>query len=52
LRDHYYSVRYRLLGHCWACHRRVILHTPRQWRVCVVTPPGVQFERKPVAPAA
>jgi hypothetical protein len=32
------QLRYRLFGRCWACHRRVVLHSPRQLRRCEDTP--------------
>jgi hypothetical protein len=49
--DLYHSLRYRLSGRCWACHRRVILHTPRRWRVCVNTPAAILLPNS-VVPAS
>jgi hypothetical protein len=33
-----HALAYRLAGRCWACHRLVVLHTPRQLRRCEGTP--------------
>jgi hypothetical protein len=38
LRDRYYSLRYRLSGHCWGCGRRALLHLLRR---CQDTPAAI-----------
>jgi hypothetical protein len=37
------QLRYRLLSRCWACHRRVALHSPRQLRRCENAPVAAEL---------
>jgi hypothetical protein len=50
-RDHYHSTRYRLLGRCWACHRRVLLHSPRRLQRCADEPLAILLP-DPVVPVS
>jgi hypothetical protein len=50
-RDRYDAFRYRLGGRCWACHRRVLLHSPRQFRRCADTPLAILLP-DPVVPVS
>jgi hypothetical protein len=34
MRELFHALAYWLAGRCWACHRRVLAHTPGQRRRC------------------
>ena len=59
--DRFDSIRYRLLGRCMVCGRRVVLHTPWALYVCERTPLPIHItelgyarlaESEPAAPVS
>jgi hypothetical protein len=47
-----HALAYRLVGRCWACHRLVVLHTPRQLRHCEGTPLAIVLTDPDAAPVS